>query len=188
MLSAAFFGVHCELHDRVTSSQVVHDHFTLSRQEAEALAGGRLAKNDLLPECSVGPQPVRGSVPFETGWFRRRSGERRKRREQEVSLIFVEFVELSDSRRVVVRSDRGLNRGSSDKRGPWYGETCEGLAHSVRECFRQYEVDRPSRPEWVSDRLQRLYGIDVDYASIEAALRAPRQVELGLRLRQVLPV
>ena len=57
----------------------------------------------------------------------------------------------------------------------------------MRDNFRQYEEDRPTAPEWVSERLRRLYGVDVDLASVEAALRAPRQVELGPRLLEALP-
>jgi hypothetical protein len=91
----------------------------------------------------------------------------------------VEFLDLSDGSRFVVRSDRGLNT-------KLHRHTHKNFAHAVRECFRQYEQDRPTAPEWVGERLRRLHGVDVDEASIGAALSNPYHVEFGPRLEQAL--
>ena len=113
------------------------------------------------------------------GTGRSRRHRRPRRRRNDVSIGFVEFLELSDGSRYVVRSDRGLNTRL-------HNHMYEDFAHAVRECFRQYEQDRPTAPEWVSELLRRLHGIDVDEASIETALSNPYRVELGPRLEQAL--
>lgn len=187
MLSVAALGVTCELHDRNTRSQNVRDHFTLTRQEAEAVGHKSPSRHGLSSWGDGGPLFAYSSRPSEIGWFRKCWETYRKRRKNDISLVFVEFVDLSDSRRFIVRSDRGLNWSSMDKRDPLHGHTQESLAHKVRECLRQYEEDRPSAPEWISERLRRLNGIAVDRASIEAALRQPRRVEFGPQLLEALP-
>ncbi len=115
--------------------------------------------------------------PDGTGRSLRRRRPRWRR--NDVSIGFVEFLELSDGSRYVVRSDRGLNTSL-------HNHTCKNFAHAVRECFRQYEQDRPTAPEWVSERLRRMHGIDVDEVSIGTALSNPYRVELGPRLEQAL--
>ena len=49
------------------------------------------------------------------------------------------------------------------------------------------EEDEPTPPEWFVERFQRLYGIEIDPASVQAAQRVPLRVELGPRLLQLLP-
>jgi len=51
----------------------------------------------------------------------------------------------------------------------------------------QLEEDRATSPEWIVDLVARLYDIQIDLASVEAGLRAPRHVEFGPRLLQQLP-
>lgn len=187
MLSVAALGVTCELHDRSTSSQIVHDHFTLTSQEAEAVGHESPSKHDFARWSDGGPLFAYSSRPSKIGWFRKRGETYRKRRRTDISLSFVEFAELSDGRRVTIRNDRSFGWSLKRKADAWYGTTRESLAGQVSGSLRQYEEDRPTAPEWVSERLRRLYGIDVDLASVEAALRAPRRVELGPRLLEALP-
>lgn len=45
----------------------------------------------------------------------------------------------------------------------------------------------PIPPESVIEHLQRCYALEVDAASVQAALHSPRQIELGTRLLEKLP-
>jgi len=60
------------------------------------------------------------------------------------------------------------------------------LADHVRDYFAQVEEDRPCSPEWVVEIVALLYEIEVDPASVQAALQMPRRVEFGPRLLQQL--
>ena len=105
-----------------------------------------------------------------------------------MSVEFSEFADLSDGRRVTVRSDRGFSWGWNHSRGPWYGRTGASFTEEVRDYFEaEAEECCPITPEWVVERLQRLYGVEIDPASVDAALRLPLRVEFGPRLLEQLP-
>ena len=76
--------------------------------------------------------------------------------------------------------------GLGDSPGPWPGVTRQSLAESIRYYVVQLEEDRPSSPEWVVEFVARLYDIEIDLASVQAALRAPYHVEFGPSLSQQL--
>jgi hypothetical protein len=57
----------------------------------------------------------------------------------------------------------------------------------VREYFMQLEGCCSPQPEWIVERLRRLYGIEVDPVSAHAALRVPPRIEFGPRLLRELP-
>ncbi|MCY3925386.1 MAG: hypothetical protein OXG52_07745 [bacterium] len=133
----------------------------------------------------------------------RRLEQRRERRQQsrQASVSFTEFADLSDGRRVVMRNDRGFSwsrhfvlrndrRFSSsrtDSPDPWDGTTPESLTDQVREYLLAEEEDCcPISPESVLEHIQRTYGLEVDEASVRAALGLPRRIEFGPRLRQEL--
>ena len=149
-------------------------------------------------------------------WQRRleRYRERRRRRGQ-AGVSFTEFADLSDGRRVIMRNDRGfswsclmtvsprpsrrrwlVSRGSTEssttpvrrqRLDPWYGTTRESLADEVRDYLLAEEEDCcPISPESVVEHIQRRYDLEVDAASVEAALRLPRRVEFDTRLLQEL--
>ena len=181
MIRMVVFGAICELEDNDFVG-ITRDHFTLTRPEVEAeIEAARLRNRGRHPRSGfyyVGLDEMVG-LP----WY-----ARPRRRTKRISLRFTEFADLSDGERVTVRSDRGFGwRWKRKRLGPWHGVTRESLAHSVSDYIVQVEADRPCSPEWVVERLQRLYGIAVDPASVEAALRIPRRVELGPRLLQELP-
>lgn len=88
---------------------------------------------------------------------------------------------------VIVRSDRGFSQSWKHSPGPFHNQTAESFADSIRYWFVQYEEDRPTRPEWFAERLQRLYGIEIDLASVYDAMRVPLRVEFGPRLLEQLP-
>ena len=122
----------------------------------------------------------------QTPAFQRRWMEYRERRRKRVSLSFTEFADLSDGQRVIIRNDRGFGWSWRHSPGPWHGTTRDSLADSVRSYFVQVEEDRPCSPEWVVELVARLYDIEIDQESVQAALQVPRQVELGSRLLQQL--
>lgn len=111
----------------------------------------------------------------------------RQRRSEGDSLSVAEFADLSDGQRVVLRNDRGYGCIWGDSPGPWPGVTRQSFADDIRDWFVQLEEDRATSPEWVVDLVARLYDIEIDLASVQAALQAPRRVEFGPRLLQQLP-
>ena len=67
-------------------------------------------------------------------------------------------------------------------------EAGASFTEEVRDYFEaEAEECCPITPEWVVERLQRLYGVEIDPASVDAALRLPLQVEFGPRLLEQLP-
>ena len=122
-------------------------------------------------------------------WQRRleRYRERRRRRHQ-AGVSFTEFADFSDGRRVIIRNDRGFSWSRSDRSDPWDGSTRESLADEVRDYLLAEEEDCcPIPPESVVEHLQRRYDLEVDAASVRAALRLPRRIEFGARLLERLP-
>ena len=182
MLSIAFFGVTCEVQteeeENLFSFSV--DHFSMTRQEAEATGLVAPEENSTQTE---GLSWSSSWSPDQESWWQKRQRRRKKR-----SVVsFTEFVELSDGRRVIVRSDRGFSESWKHSPGPFHGDTQESFADDIRYCFVQYEEDRPTPPEWIIERLRRLYGTEIDAVSVYDAMRAPLRVELGPRLLQLLP-
>ena len=124
-------------------------------------------------------------------WQRRqeqhRQEQHRERQRKQASVRFTEFAELSDGRRAVLRSDRGLNWSSSHGLDPWHGETREGLTEEIRGYLAAEEEDCcPISPDWVVELVQRFYDIEIAAASVEAALKLPRRVEFSARLLEEL--
>ncbi|MCY4069423.1 MAG: hypothetical protein OXE79_10025 [Acidimicrobiaceae bacterium] len=113
--------------------------------------------------------------------------QRMIRRGKLLDISFTEFAVLTDSRRYVVRNDRGFSRSQPRWKNPWLGQSTEVFAADVRRIFGAYELDRPTVPEWIVERLRRVYGIDVDPISVGAALRVPLLIEFGPRLLALLP-
>lgn len=118
-------------------------------------------------------------------WLERYRARRRRRRQ--VGVNFTEFADLSDGRRVIMRNDRGSSWGSSHSQDPWDGITRESLAAQVRDYLLAEEEDCcPISPESVVEHLQRCYDLEVDAASVQAALQLPRRIEFSPRLLQEL--
>ncbi|MDE0195046.1 MAG: hypothetical protein OXP08_05800 [bacterium] len=131
-------------------------------------------------------------------WQRRLERHReRRRRRRHAGVNFTEFADLSDGRRVIMRNDRGFgwsrhvairnNRGLGSSRrdlpDPWDGITRESLTDEVRDYLLAEEEDCcPISPESVIEHLQFRYDLEVDAASVRAALRLPRRIEFGTRL------
>lgn len=169
------FGVTCEIDDYVP---VVQDHLRLPPQETQALLEAeRLKFKERLRSARPG-DVVHGPAP----------AARRLPSRNRMSVDFVEFADLSDGRRVTVRSDRGFNLAWNHAPGPFPRQTQEGFTQEVRDYFEAEAEDCcPIEPEWVVERLRRLYGVEVDPVSVEAALRLPLAVEFGPRLREQFP-
>ena len=177
MLSVTAFGVTCEIRDDDHVS-VVQDHLGLPKQEAQAL---------LEAEREGFEERLRGAVPGSVV-FGPAPAANPQRRRKSMSVEFTEFAALSDGRRVAVRSDRGWTWGWNHSWGPWYGKTRASFAKEVRDYFEaEAEECCPITVEWVAERLQRLHGVDIDPASVDAALRLPLEVEFGPHLSEKLP-
>ena len=177
MLSVTAFGVTCEIHDD-DHVPVVRDHLRLPKQEAQALLEAESAR---FEEQLRGAEP--GSVVFGPA-----PAANLQRRRNSMSVEFKEFATLSDGRRVAVRSDRGWTWGWNHAWGPWYGKTRASFAKEVRDYFEaEAEECCPITVEWVAERLQRLHGVEIDRASVDAALRLPLEVEFGPHLSEKLP-
>ena len=129
--------------------------------------------------------------------WQRRLEQHRERRRKQAGVNFTEFADLSDGRRVIMRNDRGFSwsqhvvirndRGFGSSRrdlpDPWDGVTRESLAAEVREYLLAEEEDCcPISPESVIAHLRRCYDLEVDAASVQAALQLPRRIEFGTRL------
>ena len=186
MLSVVLFGVVCELDDDDPYAPVLL---------YEPAPPGRIDSPDdvaaTAPDTAPTGQRFRGqfgyagleSIPRRQ---RRREQERERRRKQ-AGVGFTEFAELSDGRRAILRSDRGLNWSSSHGLNPWHGETRESLTGEIRGYLAAEEEDCcPTKPESVIELIQRRYDIEVDPESVEAALKLPRRVEFGARVLEEL--
>lgn len=104
---------------------------------------------------------------------------RRSRRKNRATVRLTEFIDLSDGRRVIVRSDRGFS---------FIAIPQESFVNDIHDYFADEELTCcPFSPEWIIERLQRLYGLEIDPASIQAARQVPLQVELGPHLLEQLP-
>ena len=176
------FGVTCEISDD-DYVPVVQDHLRLPPQQAQALLEAeRLKFKERLRSLKPGAVAF-GPVPAA-----RRRPLRGKRSRKQMSVDFIEFADLSDGQRVTVRSDRGFGWSWNHASGPFPGQTRERFTREVRDYFEaEAENCCPIPPEWVVERLLRLYGVEVDPVSVEAALRLPLEVEFGPRLREQLP-
>ena len=187
MLSVVVFGAVCELNDE--------DPY--ARNEPTVYFN---------PPPAPGSAEVRDSNPTETRrrrfrgrseWvhttvdqaprWQRRLEAYRERRRKHVGLSFTEFADLSDGQRVIIRNDRGFSWSWRHSPGPWYGITRESLADDVRDYLLAEEEDCcPIPPESVIEHLQRCYDLEVDAASVQAALQLPRRIEFGTRLLEEL--
>ena len=199
MLSVVVFGAVCELPDEDPYGRVaptVYFNPPPAPERADA------------PDPDIA-QTHRGrfrghftTVDQAPRWQRRleRYRERRQRGKQ-AGISFTEFADLSDGRRVIMRNDRGISwsrhviiwdesgSGSSrrERLDPWDGVTRESLADEVREYLLAEEGDCcPISPESVVEHLQRSYDLEVDAASVQAALQLPRRIEFGARLLEEL--
>lgn len=176
------FGVMCEIRDDDCVS-VVRDHLRLPQQEARALLEAERLKLEQRLRSAEPADVVHGVAPAA-----HRGRLRGRRSRLRMSVGFVEFADLSDGRRVTVRSDRGLSWSMQRYVGAWAGQTRERFAQEVRDYFEAEAQDCCAvSTEWVVERLQRLYGLDIDPASVDAALCSPLEVEFGPRLREQLP-
>ena len=180
MLSITAFGVTCEIRDDDNAS-VVQDHLRLPKQEAEALLEAERSKFKERLRAAKPGSVVHGPAPLDA--FRHSRSSRSC-----ASVDFDEFADLSDGRRVTVRSDRGWSWSCNHSLGAWYGQTRTSFTRQVRDYFEaEAEECCPITPEWVVERLQRLHGVEIVPASVDAALQLPLQVEFGPRLLEQLP-
>ena len=181
MLSIAFFGVTCEVltEEEETLFSFAVDHFSMTRQDAEAADSVTSEENSTQTE----KRSWTTWSPDQESWWQKRQRHRKKR----TAFSITEFADLSDGRRVIVRSDRGFSESWKHSPGPFHGMTQESFANDLRYWFAQYEEDEPTPPEWIVERFQRLYGIEVNPISVYDAMRAPLRVEFGPRLLEQLP-
>lgn len=192
MMSIAVFGVNCELEDSNNEySSVIIDHFRMTRQEVEA-AGllsiqQEFAALDTQAEQTHRERWVYASSLDQLHWPVRWLHKYRMRRKKRTTIKLTEFADLSDSRRVIIRSDRGFSWSWKHSPSAFHRKTQESFTDNIRNTFAQYEENCPTQPEWIAERLQRLYGIEVNPVSVYAAMRAPLRVEFGPRLLEQLP-
>lgn len=189
MLSVVVFGAVCELNDedpygRVAPTVYFNPPPAPERAEAPDPDIAQTHRGRFRGQFTS----VYTTVDQAPRWQRRleRYRERRRRRGQ-AGVSFTEFADLSDGRRVIMRNDRGINWARSDGLDPWLDETRESLAGEVRDYLLAEEEDCcPISPESVVEHLQRYYDLEVDAASVQAALQLPRRIEFGTRLLQEL--
>lgn len=196
MLSVAVFGVTSELDDEeyFTGFGFCDGYFMgfwLSRQKRGAARLNIPKEHPKRPRSAVAFEytalPLLDEFPRWVRWWE----AHRKRRKKCTSVKFTEFADLSDGRRVTVQSVHGFDWSWKHLLPPCGRSIPESLADEVRSFFMRNEAanveeGRPCTPEWVVERLHRLYGIEIDPASVQAALRAPLRIEFGPRLRQLL--
>lgn len=204
MLSIAFFGVTCEVLTKDEEySKVSRDHFSMTWQEAEASGLNPPALNthserprretqwvatsELFAPLDQLPRHMRRRCRWYRWQYRWHWWLAQGRRKKRTALRLTEFAELSDGRRITVRSDRGFSWSWKHSPSAFHRKTQESFTDNIRNLLAQYEEDRPTRPEWIAERLQRLYGIEIGLASVYDAMRAPLRVEFGPRLLEQLP-
>lgn len=185
MLRVVVFGVACELDEEDDERFRVRDHFSLMGQKLWNELKVAVFKACILitrakPEMSFSVyQPPR----YERWWQ-----AQRRRRKKPVHIGFTEFADLSDGRRVIVRSDRGFGWNRKRSQSPFHSRmTRESFADEIRDYFVQYEEERPTPPEWIVEHLDSSYGTEIDPLSVYAAMRVPLRVEFGPRIQQFLP-
>ena len=186
MLSVVVFGAVCELRDEDPYARNVPTVYfnhppAPERAEVPALDATETRRGRSRGQFTTVDQAPR--------WQRRLEAYReRRRRRHQAGVGFTEFADLSDGRRVIIRNDRGFSWSMSDRSDPWDGTTRESLADEVRDYLLAEEEDCcPIPPESVIAHLQRCYDLEVDAASVQAALQLPRRIEFGTRLLEKLP-
>ena len=197
MLSVVVFGVVCELadddpyapifrYDPAPAPRRVEGPDQIAAPAPDTAQTRRRFRGQFEYVGAVRQIPSWGAVRQIPSWQRRWEKDRERRRPS-VGVSFNEFADLSDGRRAILRSDRGFSWSSSHSPDPWHGETRESLAHEVRDYLAAEEEDCcPISPESVVELVQRYYDIEVDAASVEAALKLPRRVEFGARVLEEL--
>ena len=185
MLSVVVFGAVCELNDE---DPCAGNEPTVYFNHPPVPESGEVAAPNV---AETRRRRVRGrsewvhtTVDQAPRWQRQleRYREQRRRRNQ-AGVSFTEFADLSDGRRVIIRNDRGFSWSMSDRSDPWDGTTQQSLADEVRDYLLAEEEDCCSiPPELVIEHLQRCYDLEVDVASVQAALQLPRRIEFGTRL------
>lgn len=209
VVGVVVFGALCELDDDdIYMPEFVYDCPALRHRVATLPAPANTETPDPdTPDPDIELPPLRRWFERESErrprrWFRRRfedvtlvhmpldhrhrSMTSRERRSEIGSLSVTEFADLSDGQRVVLRNDRGYGSIWGDSPGPLPGVTRQSLAEDIRYYLVQLEEDRPTSPEWAVELVARLYDIEIDLASVQAALRAPYHVEFGPHLSQQL--
>lgn len=195
MLRVVAFGVHCELCDD-DGRRCVEDHFTLTREEAEAKRGTRLCET-----CGYEPGQRVGRVLTVAGHLAGRDlagrvlanrgiqrhhclapAEPKQRNRKEINLRYTEFARLGNGQGVVVRSDRGQSWNYRRPKDAWHGQSLQSLADEIRGYVSQCAEFDPVPPGWFVERLLRLHGLEVDPESVSSALRSPLIIEFGDRL------
>lgn len=84
---------------------------------------------------------------------------------------------MSDGTNLLIRNDRGTSYSPLDSE--------EQIVDAVRSYIEQLERSCcPTSPDWLVERLRRLYGVEVDPSSVQVALEAPLRIKLGSSLRQ----
>ncbi|MCY4631466.1 MAG: hypothetical protein OXE75_11390 [bacterium] len=205
MLSVVAFGAVCEMPDEDRYGQVVPTVYFNSPPAPERAEppDETAAPDPDTAQTHRGRFRGRSEGYFTTvdqapRWQRSVEAYRqRRRRRTHAGVGFTEFADLSDGRRVIMRDDRGISwtrlyiigndRGSGSSRrnlpDPWHGVTRESLTDEVREYLLAEEEDCcPISPESVVEHVRRSYDLQVDAASVQAALQLPRRIEFGTRL------
>ena len=192
MLSVVVFGVICELNEDEDpyATTFYYDPAPAPKktESPHEIAAPEPNTAQTRPRRSRRQRAYVHTTRDQTPQWQRRWETFRERRRKHVGLNFTEFADLSDSRRVIIRNDRGFGWSWRHSPGPWHGTTRESLADDVRNYYVFEEEECcPTSPEWIVEHLQRFYDIKIDAASAQAALQLPRHVELDTRLLQQLP-
>ncbi len=169
--TAVALGVCCEVNDGCEGLHEVQPRYELPREVDET-------------PLSLRPRRLRRLLPIRRWSVGRRRSPRSMSRSRAIK--FIEFVELSDGSRLILRSDRGLSWSASHARSPWYGITREGISDEVREHFLQLERDRPLTPAEVVGQIRDLHGIEADAGSVREAVARERVIELGSTIEEAL--
>ena len=141
MLSVVVFGVVCELTDDDPCQPEPQDADAPTPKTTEA------TERAAAVEPNTAPAPRRSrrrhaAAPMTPRWWRWRETHRRRRREHP-HISFTEFADLSDSRRVILRSDRGFSWSWRHKPDPWSGITRESLADSAAGSLPEASLSGP---------------------------------------------
>ena len=186
MLKILRFGAVCELDNLSYEQANVSDHFTRARRQ-------QMGIDDPADSEDARPKSPERRLVWKRRYHavdRRRRSRRRRANPRDKNRIHVryeEFVDLSDGTSLLFRDDHGTSLLFSDDRGEDHSRlrSEERIVNDVRNYFEQLEhVCCPTSPEWIVERLQRLYGVEVDPASVHDALESPLRIELGSALLQ----
>ena len=168
-LSVLAFGAVCQLD---AAPGKVEDHFRC-RPET-----GR----DLALEGYSDQQAQEGPTSWSS--VARATKQHHRRASNSICIGLVEFADLSDGRRVHIRSDRGWTEGGRSNRKSRRLIRREDIEAYARQIL-QSEDDSYSAA-WLCPRLRRLYRISIEPDSVTAALRNPIRIEFSDGLRQLL--